>query len=283
LELYAAGALTPPEQEEVERMAGLYPEVKEELAQITADLEKYAALHAVKPRPDLKKRILTHKLGEEEAGEARTIPFVPAPSTGEVSPVPEAESKVIPLDQGPLGRFSKQTYNLALTAAVALVLISNVISFWFFQNWKHTESRLEAALAREQQIAQTFRTIESQLGIRNQDLAVLRDPQYQSVSLKGLEAAPDASIIVYWNPQTAQVFLDVRVLPTPPNGFQYQLWALDNGQPINAGMIPIDDQQLQNLHPMQTIRQAQAFAVTLEPEGGSEAPTLDKMHLMGNV
>jgi hypothetical protein len=283
LDLYAAGALTPPEQEEVERMAAQYPEVKEELEQIRADLEKYARLHAVKPRPELKEQILRGILGEEGQEEARTIPFVPAPAPADAPPEPEHEGKVIPMDNDPLGKFSKKTFNLALTAAVALILISNVISFWFFQNWKHTESRLEAALTREQQLAQTFRTMESQLGIRDQDLAVVRDPQFQPVPLQGLEVAPEASIIVYWNPETAQVFLDVRVLPPPPSGFQYQLWALDNGQPVNAGVIPVDNVQLEHLQRMQTVRQAQGFAVTLEPEGGSESPTLDKMYLMGNV
>ncbi len=69
LDLYAAGALTPPEQEEVERMAAQYPEVREELALITADLEKYARLHAVKPRPELKEEILRNILGEESPEE----------------------------------------------------------------------------------------------------------------------------------------------------------------------------------------------------------------------
>jgi anti-sigma-K factor RskA len=283
LELYAADALSPSEREEVERMAAAYPEVKAELEEITRTLEAYARLHAVKPRPELREKILRRIGGEEEkAGEeGRAIPFVPAPTESVVNP------DFVRQDLAHAGAEENSArqfpYRLALAASVALILVSNVVSFYFFQNWKQAENRLVVALAREQQLAQTFRTLETQLDLRGKELAVVRDPQFEEVRMKGLEASPSSSAVVYWNPQTNQVYLDVRSLPAPPSGYQYQLWALDNGQPVDAGVIPVDGPQLQYLQAMKTINEAQAFAVTLEPEGGSQSPTLDKMYLMGEV
>lgn len=34
---------------------------------------------------------------------------------------------------------------------------------------------------------------------------------------------------------------------------------------------------------MKMIKSAQAFAITLEKEGGSEAPTMEEMYVMGEV
>lgn len=278
LELYAAGALTPPEQEEVERMAALHPEVKAELDSIRLTLEGYVQLHAVAPRPELKQRVLTSILGESDAEEdTRTVSFAP-PATG----LAEADdARVVPFGE-PTGQPRRSAFSWALAASVALILLSNIISFYFYQNWKDTESRLASALAREQQFVQNYKTVENQLALRERDLSVLRDPQYQAVAMKGLDIAPSSSATVYWNPQNNQVYLSVANLPAPPPGFQYQLWALEDGKPIDAGLVPTEG-QLQSLQPMKAIRRAQAFAVTLEPEGGSVNPTLEKMYLMGNV
>ncbi len=59
LELYASRSLPPQEEAEVERMAALYPEVKEELDAIVETLESYAKLHAVEPPAHLKEKILS--------------------------------------------------------------------------------------------------------------------------------------------------------------------------------------------------------------------------------
>lgn len=263
-------------------MAAAYPEVKAELEEIFATLERYAALHALKPRPELRDSILASLPDPGgEAEEGRTIPFVPAPTEAVVNPDFMGQALSQTDEEGTRGR--PPSYGLALAASVALLLVSTVVNIYFFRNWQRTEDRLTAALGREQQLAQTFRTMESQLSLRDRELAVVRNPAYESVQLQGQEVSPSSSAVVYWNPQSNEVFLDVRRLPAPPSGFQYQLWALDNGQPVDAGMIPVDEAQLRNLQPMKNINQAQAFAVTLEPEGGSQSPTLDKMFLMGEV
>jgi anti-sigma-K factor RskA len=47
-------------------------------------------------------------------------------------------------------------------------------------------------------------------------------------------------------------------------------------------MIDIDPFD-KTLHPMKDIEDAQAFAITLEPKGGSVNPTMSEMYVMGSI
>jgi len=68
-------------------------------------------------------------------------------------------------------------------------------------------------------------------------------------------------------------------LPQAPSGKQYQLWALVDGKPVDAGMIG----DCNGLCRLKNIPRAQAFAITLEREGGSPTPTMDQMYVLGKV
>jgi anti-sigma-K factor RskA len=100
------------------------------------------------------------------------------------------------------------------------------------------------------------------------------------VQLSGLPIAPDAKVSVYWNGKNQRTFLRIENLPPPPSDKQYQLWALADGKPIDAGVFDTATEAIQT---MKTIGVAQAFAITLEKKGGSASPTLDQMYAMGKI
>jgi anti-sigma-K factor RskA len=85
--------------------------------------------------------------------------------------------------------------------------------------------------------------------------------------------------MVYWDKSTGQVYVYASKLPTPEAGKQYQLWALKDGKPVDAGVFDINGE----LQQMKRITEADAFAVTLEPVGGSETPTLELLYVVGGV
>ena len=65
-----------------------------------------------------------------------------------------------------------------------------------------------------------------------------------------------------------------------PADKQYQLWALKDGQPIDMGVFdPVTPED--GLLEMGRVPGADAFAVTLEPRGGSANPTLEEMYVYG--
>ena len=69
-------------------------------------------------------------------------------------------------------------------------------------------------------------------------------------------------------------------MPAAPQGMQYQLWAIVDGKPVDAGVF---DVATSGLLKMKTLDGAVAFAVTIEPRGGRPSPTLETMQVIGNV
>ena len=77
--------------------------------------------------------------------------------------------------------------------------------------------------------------------------------------------------------------MHVYSLPTPASDKQYQLWAIVDGKPVDAGMLDTNPATMM-MHVMKPIGgQPIAFAVTLEKMGGSPGPTMSEMYLMGKV
>ncbi|WP_439882050.1 anti-sigma factor [Pontibacter sp. MBLB2868] len=269
LELYAAGALTQEEQQEVEHMAANSAEVRAALLEACATMEEYAHLHAVKPRPELKGRVLQQITAQQPA-------MVEEPAV-----VEEVETPVRPM----YADLEKEgsPYKWMFAASIVLFLLSGFMSFRFYQNWKDAESRLAVALASEQTLAQNYNTAAYKMEQQEQLLGIMRNDSFRPVKLKGVAAHPEAAVMVYYNPERRQVYLDVLQLPAPPAGKQYQLWALDQGKPVNAGMIAMGKTRESILQQMKEIGSAQAFAITLEPAGGSVNPTMDQMYVMGEI
>nr|WP_304608504.1 anti-sigma factor [Pontibacter anaerobius] len=228
-------------------------------------MEAYAHLHAVSPRPELKQRILAQVQDEAKTDAADA----PGNDTAVPFPLPDQEAESSP-------------YKWMFAASIVLFLISGMLSYHFYTKWQQAEQRLATAMASEQLLAQDMQQTSLRTQRLEETLAILRDPSYQPVRLQGVEAHPDANMIVYWNAQKQEVYIDELKLPAPPAGKQYQLWALDNGNPIDAGMIPLAGAGAELLR-MKPIKAAQAFAVTMEPVGGSVNPTLEQLMVMGKV
>lgn len=264
LELYAAGGLTQPEREEVERRAATSPEIRQALDEACAAMEAYAGLYALRPRPDLKNKILQRieslpqQAAREAGGEAPVRPLYPE------KPKESAG------------------YSWMLAASITLFLLSTLASFYFYTQWQRAEEKLTSVLASEQALARNFTQTSLQLQRHQLMLALLRSPQLKTIRLQGVAAHPGASLVVYWNPDRRQVYVDAPNLPAPPTGKQYQLWALLDGKPIDAGLIDLSG-KIDSLQQMKDIGAAQAFAVTLEPAGGSKVPTLEQLTVMGKT
>jgi anti-sigma-K factor RskA len=104
------------------------------------------------------------------------------------------------------------------------------------------------------------------------------------VALKGTTIAPQAYATIFWDTTAKKdVYLIINNLPQPASDKQYQLWALLDGKPIDLGVFDMEIRKKRLLVKMQNVQKAQAFAITLEPRGGSQNPTLDSMYVMGSL
>ncbi len=271
LELYATGLLTPTEKAEVERMAVLHPEVKAELDAISDTLDTYAQLHAVEPPAGLKEKVLR---------KITNTPFSDNTVT-ESSAEPGFKQLHFPAEPG-TEVHSSSRYSWWAIAASVLLLVSAGLNFYFYNNWQTSENRYQLAMATQNQYAQQVQQVNQKLQATAAELDIITHIKTQKVNLKGLPKSPSSSVVVYWNTNTKDVLVKVADLPTPPGDRQYQLWAIENGKPVDAGMLNARPDSAAIQH-MKTIINAQAFAITLEPKGGSVNPTTEEMYVMGQI
>jgi anti-sigma-K factor RskA len=102
--------------------------------------------------------------------------------------------------------------------------------------------------------------------------------------LHGMGVAPDAAAKIFWMKNTGEVYVDPSNLPELQPGKQFQLWAIVDGKPVDAGMILTSKQgDKYRIQKMRSFGKAEAFAITIEKAGGSPTPTMDQMVVMGKM
>ena len=282
LEQYALGELDPAAQAEVEAWAARYPQVRAELDELLAGLGVYAEAHAQMPPAGLRERVLGRVLAEignetTAAPAAASPPVAAAPTMRVSASNPRRAETYAP---APVAS-SRSTW--AIAASVAL-LVSLAVNALLYSRWQQASSDLVAMQSSQDRFAQTSQVMERRLNDTQEQLHVLRSPQeYKMVALAGTPAHTSARARVLYNGASHHVYLDVQQLPKLPAGKQYQLWALDKGKPVDAGVLAATTAAGDSLQQMKDIASAQAFAMTVEPTGGSEGPTLATMTVIGNM
>lgn len=105
--------------------------------------------------------------------------------------------------------------------------------------------------------------------------SVLSSTQWRIIPLAGQEPAPDSSAKIYWD-VPGKRWVVTADLPPAPEGKVYQLWFVTAEAKISAGLISPDTTG----HGFAVVQfppnldQLAAAAITLEPDGGSEQPTM---------
>jgi anti-sigma-K factor RskA len=214
-----------------------------------------------------------------ETQKAPQTSFTAAP----VAPTEPVVRQMTPLEPETANSASGPAFRWMLAASVALLLASGLANFVLYTRWRDAASDLAIARTEQARVASVMQASERTLAVRQQELEVLRSDDFRTIALAGTAATPTASARVLYNPKTKAVYLDVRKLPAPPTGKQYQLWALDNGKPVDAGVLAAATTAGDSLQQMKDIASAQAFAMTVEPVGGSVNPTLSTLTVVGNI
>ena len=260
LELYAAGDLTPAERLEVESMLGQYPELQAELSEIENSLEHYARTYAIEPSTGLRSKILDSLYDDGLRPETASAPVF----------------RNMPVKQSSFFKY-------AFAASVALLLISVIALFTLYNRLQQSNEQLAVLQNSNQQFSNRVNLMEGQLTEREVALGVLRSKEYKMIKLAGTKQAPKASMMVAFNPAKKEVMIDMAAMEMPANDaeHQYQLWAMVDGKPVDLGVFDMvaDDDGMKR---MKAIEDAQAFAVTLEPRGGSKSPTMEQMMVIGS-
>ena len=155
-------------------------------------------------------------------------------------------------------------------------LIGSIVLTYSYYNKYQSASR-------ELQLAQQKIDQQNQANLAMKtDINVMTDKNSLPVVLKGTPHAPDALAKIYWMKTTGDVYVDPSNLPGIPSGKQYQLWAIVDGKPVDAGMISTE-KGIYHIQKMKSFGRAEAFAITLEKAGGSPTPTMDQMYVISKI
>ncbi|MBL7950849.1 MAG: anti-sigma factor [Flavobacteriales bacterium] len=255
LEAYVLGQASPEEVRLVEWSRASDASVRAELEAIEIMFEQHAVQQAIPPPPALKANIM-ERIAQEPA--RRETPVVP------------------------IATVKERGFNWLAAASVIGLLVSAGMNFLQYNELRNVRGELARLENDRSVLAEELQVQRASLQRTNEQLAVITDPHRQSVLLNGVGKALGSKARIYWDMASHQVHIDPLSLAALPEGQQYQLWALVDGKPVDAGMIA-KGEKADSLQEMKDVPAAQAFAVTIEMEGGSPTPTLEAMVLLGNV
>jgi hypothetical protein len=167
-------------------------------------------------------------------------------------------------------------------AAIALLVGSSIMNFVFmnrFDEYKEKYDKLseeqEASAAEKSAYVARYQDAEKEMNM-------LKDPALKWVKMQGVKQHTGIVATICWNPETKDTYILAQQLPEPPEDKQYQLWAIVNGHPVDAGVFELGN-KTKVLQKVKNVVNAQVFAVTLENKGGNPTPSLDQMFVAGKV
>lgn len=260
IDRYVLGSATEQEQREVSCMSHIYPEIEAEVRRLQTSIEKLAEHLAVQPPPTIKATILERIQKEQQLKD-------------------DKQAKIVELNAS-----TPKLRVLRFTAAASIILLIGLSVFTFLLQNRYHKS--EDLLADQQELIETIQNnqkgLSSELNDTKDLLAFIQHENTRRIGLSGTENHPSEEAVVYWNDESQEVRLKTSKLTSTPSDKQYQLWAIVDGAPVDMGVFSHkgDVGVIKNLKKTSS---AQAFAITLEPMGGSVNPTMDAMFVIGMV
>lgn len=253
LELYATGLATEFERSQVLDAISQHDEVADELTRIEKSLELYAFTLGVPPAERAKTELINN-LFTTSSAPVLDLPRHTNTPVYSISPV----------------------WKWVAAASIILLIGSAILNMKYYSE---AQTNLTAKLEAENSLA----IKEQQVDQMNQNINVIQSKYSEPVALHGLPAAPEAAAKIFWMKNTGDVYVDASNLPAAPMGKQYQLWAIVDGKPVDGGMILKSKKgNIYEIQKMKSFGSAQAFAITLETEGGNPTPK-GEMYVMGEL
>ncbi|MGO4819172.1 anti-sigma factor [Flavobacterium sp. W22_SRS_FP1] len=252
LELYVYGLLSETENEEVTTMAKNNPDINAEIIAIEKAIvslsSSFSPFHSVEIYEKIKAKL-------------------------ELNPT----TKVIEMEP---------TRNWAQYVGWAAAILLLVGIGFQYNKLEQTSNQVVNATTEKIKIEQELNQLELKNKASETSLAIVRDIKNTVVPLGGQDAAPESSAKVYWNKETQVVYIDAAGLPEPPKGMVYQIWSLKlqpQLTPTSIGLLSDFTANEAKIFAVDKTADAEAFAITLEPAGGSLSPTMEQLYTLGKV
>ncbi len=262
LEAYALGALSTEQAKQVEADIALHTELKEELQAIENAMQSFTTVFAKELPAGLDNKIWgALQYASANAGNVQAVP------------------KVIPFT--PEYRKPAQWRYAAIWAGLIGSVALNAF-LWADRNKENTENnalsyKIDHIQSDQKQLADLVSAYEK-------NKIMMADTGMQTIVMHTMQPGHPMAATLYWSKAKGEAYVNVDGLPAPPKGMQYQLWVMQDGKPVNMGVLP---NSMASTPAMQkvgmSVTNGQAFAISLEKEGGSPTPTMQNIYVMGKA
>jgi anti-sigma-K factor RskA len=243
LEQYLLGELNAHECEQIESALASDSELKDYFDLLERDFETIGQENAVTPPSEVKVQVLEHIA----ASKSKT-------------------SKVVELSKNNVPKFY-----FSIAASVAALLI--IGSLWMYSQLSTVKQQLRTVESDNTELNTTIETLNTKLKDNRSLLTAIASPDTDQYVLIGNAAMPEAKVVSYINHKSKSVVINTERLPELDADHDYQMWADVEGEMINMGVIS----KHENLMAMTYIDHAESLNITIEPAGGNDHPTVERL------
>lgn len=260
IEAWVLGMATAEEAAELEMLRSRYPEVNQAILEFEEHLEKVALSNA-EAAPSFIKQNLTERL-ESEFKES-------------VNTNGNGNGRVVPMQSSGLVR---SIWKYIAAACIVLLIGSSALNFYLYNQYESTDRKYSDLLAQQTTLQARVDVMNTKLAGMDESMKIMTDPTVLHVAMPSAKQGENFIATVLWDTKTKDVYVLNNNLPQAPQGKQYQLWAIVDGKPVDAGMMDV----CAGVCHMKNIQKAQAFAITLEKLGGNPVPE-GEMYVLGKI
>lgn len=245
LEQYLLGELSAQDVRKVEAMLQQDEALRNDFRALEEDFERLAFENAIDPRPEVK----TSLMKKVEASDFQTA---------------EAQVKTLP-------RKNRTSFYFPVAASIAALLLLG--SVWLYTNWQRANQDVETLQNQTTDLQQRIERLEDDLKQTQEVNLTLNSPDVAKLILKGNTVSPNSVAVAYVDHKNKKVHLNPEGLAALDEDHDYQLWADVEGEMINMGVIPEEGTMVA----MTYIDHAESLNITIEPAGGNDHPTVERL------
>ncbi|WP_299113016.1 anti-sigma factor [uncultured Winogradskyella sp.] len=242
LEQYLLGELNAKEREQIEQLLASDAELKTHFDQLEQNFETLGLENTVTPPVKVKTQLLE---GIKSSSNA---------------------TKVVDLKSN-----NNSKWYLGIAASIAGLLM--IGSFWMYNQLNQVKQQLQTVETNNTELNTTIEVLNKELRDTNTFYTAIVNPDTEQYILKGNDLLPEAKVVSYVNHKTKSVVINTERLPKLDDNHDYQMWADVEGEMINMGVIAKD----KTLMTMAYIDHAESLNITIEPAGGNDHPTVEKL------
>ncbi|HAI84998.1 MAG TPA: hypothetical protein DCL43_15140, partial [Chitinophagaceae bacterium] len=175
---------------------------------------------------------------------------------------------------------SMQLWRNVAAAMVALLVGSVALNVYYYNAANEAQQTVKNLISQNNSLQASIDATQVRMQEMNNGFKLMADPNVLTVKLTAAANELNGNAAtVFWDSRTKDVFVMNTALAPAPAGKEYQLWAIVDGVPVDAGMM---GKCAEGVCKMKNIQKAQAFAISLEDAGGNPTPK-GTIYVLGKV